>query len=292
MRTKVRTAVRPAAVLVVLLFSACGGRGLRDVVEPSTAAATEPAAGATGEAELLRPSESSVAFTEVSQDIPPDPTLESLITPFRNSLEAEMGQVIGEAKGDFEQADPEGALDNLAADALLEGVRSLVGDTVHAAMLNDGGLRVPIWAGAITVGEIFELMPFENSATIVELSGAQFDSLAQQIARFGGEPIAGFTFAIDAASEEAVDIRVGGQPLDPNETYRLATNDYLANGGGGWPALWSPLSREDLPVLIRDILIDYVRRHGTLEPALDGRIRILPYEGGGSPSLGQRRDSS
>ena len=57
------------------------------------------------------------------------------------------------------------------------------------------------------------------------------------------------------------------------EQYRLVTSDYLANGGGRMPALWTPTGREDLTVLLRDAFIQYIREKKTIEPILDGRIR-------------------
>ena len=62
------------------------------------------------------------------------------------------------------------------------------------------------------------------------------------------------------------------QTLDPAAEYRLVTNDYLANGGDSFSALQSPISREDLPVLLRDAFIDFVRHMGVIEPRLEGRI--------------------
>lgn len=185
-----------------------------------------------------------------------------------------MGETIGHAAARLEEADPEGGLDNFAADAVLEEARRLTNRPIHAALLNDGGLRAPLGEGPITVGEMFELMPFENYATILELGGIQIDSLAQQLARTGGEPVAGLSFGIRASDGSATDVRVGDEPPDPAATYRVVTSDYLANGGGSWPVLWEAHTREDLPVLIRDLLIDYVRRHGMIQPVLDGRIRV------------------
>ena len=62
----------------------------------------------------------------------------------------------------------------------------------------------------------------------------------------------------------------------------MATNSYLAGGGGGMPTLWEAQAREPLGVMIRDALIDALRGYGRAEgsttpgslpiPAL-GRIR-------------------
>jgi hypothetical protein len=103
--------------------------------------------------------------------------------------------------------------------------------------------------------------------------------LAQQLAGRGGEPIAGFSFRIEESGggRRAVDILVGGEPLVPDRLYRLATSDFLASAGDDLSALLAARSREDLPVLIRDAFVRYVRTRGSIEPRLEGRIT-----GGGS----------
>ncbi len=230
-----------------------------------------------------RPVDGSVSINVtqriVQDDIAADSAIDALVAPFRAELVARTSAVIGNATGEFAKADPEGTLDNLVADAMLWSANAVHNEVIVVAMGNDGGLRAPINEGPITIAEIFELMPFENRVAVLQFSGFQIDSLSQQIARTGGEPVAGLTLTIAGSPAVARDIRIAGQPLDPNALYRVAVADYLANGGGFWPQLWTPLDREDLDLLIRDGIERYIREMGTITPKLDGRIRI---EGGGS----------
>jgi 2',3'-cyclic-nucleotide 2'-phosphodiesterase (5'-nucleotidase family) len=194
--------------------------------------------------------------------------------PYRERMGEEVKEVIGETTGLLSKAWPEGTLGNFATDAMLWAANGASTRPVHMAMTNNGGLRVPIGAGPITVGQMFELMPFENMLSVLVLSGLQVKALCDQLANARGEPISGFSFHI--ASDEdrrwAEDIRVGGMPLDPDAEYRLVTNDYLASGGGDLTPLHSPMAREDLNVLLRNALIDFVRERGVIEPELEGRI--------------------
>src|SRR5690606_33834419 len=141
---------------------------------------------------------------------------------------------------------PEGALGNFAADAMRTVAAEALGEPVDIAVTNNGGLRVPIPEGPITVGALFELMPFENALVLLTLSGTQVDSLAGQIARIGGEPVAGLTFTIEEPSRRAVDVRVNGEPVDPGRLYRVVTSDYLADIGGGLPVLSEYRERVDV----------------------------------------------
>lgn len=218
--------------------------------------------------------EAVVSFAQVADTVPADPAVEAMIAPYRSQLEAHLTEVLAQATGLFAKADPEGALDNLVADAVLHGARRLSRDTVHVVLVNDGGLRVPVAAGPILMRHTYELLPFENYITVLELTGVQLDRLADQVAQSGGEPVAGWTMVLDG--EDATRVLVGGVEIDPQATYRLATVDYLADGGGSWSVLWEPSAhegREDMTVLIRDVFVDYLRERGVVSPELDGRIR-------------------
>ena len=143
------------------------------------------------------------------------------------------------------------------------------------ALTNNGGLRATVGPGDISVGRIFELMPFENMLVVLELTGAEVDTLAHQLARNGGDPIAGFSFEIVATSATARNLMVGGQPVSPDSTYRLVTSDYLADGGGPYEILSSgALPRQDMAYLVRDAIIEHIRDIQQVKPVLDGRIRM------------------
>lgn len=222
---------------------------------------------------VLPVSEAPVDFTVVGDSIEPAADIEALIAPYRDRLGRQLAEVLAHASGGFRKADPEGTLENLVADALLDVAQDLAGEPVHAALLNDGGLRVPIAEGPILMRHAYELLPFENYVTLLSLSGAQLERLADEIAESCGEPVAGWTMELNG--DHAVNVRVGGQPIDPERTYRLATVDYLADGGGTWTVLWEAAGRGrvDVDVLIRDVFVAYLRERDTVTPALDGRVR-------------------
>ena len=219
---------------------------------------------------------SRTSYEETTSVVPPDPQIEAIIAPYREQLESNVQEVIGQATGPLERSSSlgESTLGNMAADAMLYVINKSVDDPVDIALTNNGGLRVPIAAGAITVEKMFELMPFENTLVILEFNGTQIDTLAQQIARFSGA-IAGLTFTLDSTTRTASDIRVNNMPIESSSRYRVVTSDYLANGGGRISVLRSPLAREDLTTLLRDAFIEYVRDTETINPILDGRIRVL-----------------
>jgi 2',3'-cyclic-nucleotide 2'-phosphodiesterase (5'-nucleotidase family) len=214
------------------------------------------------------------SFSVVEDSIQDDPAIEAMVATFRARMGEEIRQVIGETTGMLSKAVPEGTLGNFATDAMLWSANAHYPDPVHMALTNNGGLRVPIGAGPITLEQMYELMPFENMLSVLVLTGSQVKVLCDELAETRGEPIAGFSFRIvsEGDSRVAQDILVGGVALDPAAEYRLVTNDYMANGGDSPPILLSPVARKDLPILLRDAFIDYVRHLGVVEPRLEGRI--------------------
>jgi len=263
---------RPAAAAAILALLAGGCAGAPGEGPASGSASGRALSAAEAAPWVVR--EAPTTHTVVADSIGEDPAVEALVAPFRERMGDRIQEVIGYASGPLAKGWPEGTLGTFAADALLWAARSRVPERVDMALMNNGGLRVPIAPGPITVGKMFELMPFENMVSVLVLSGEQVEALAAAIARRGGEPIAGFSLRIELAGGErlARDVRVGGEPLDPEGRYRLVTNDYLANGGDEFAILLEALQREDLPLLVRDAFVEFVRAEGTIEPRTEGRI--------------------
>jgi 2',3'-cyclic-nucleotide 2'-phosphodiesterase (5'-nucleotidase family) len=207
----------------------------------------------------------------IDADIPDDPMIKALLQPYASRLRVSMDMVIAHAPYDITKAKPEGLLGNLTADMVRNEAVARSGHDVDAAILNNGGLRVPLNQGPVTVGRVYELMPFDNALVILELSGTQLMRLADELAAFGGEPVSGIRFRIEDG--KATDLLVGVHAVDPERVYRVATHTFLADGGGDFPTLWTPVSREDYPVMMREIFIRSLILNPDPQPRLEERIR-------------------
>ena len=93
------------------------------------------------------------------------------------------------------------------------------------AITNFGGLRQEMVAGAVTVGDIVGLMPFENRIIDVELTGAQ---LAENIACCGGA-VGGISYTADGTITF-----LDGREFDPEAIYHVLVNDFMYYGGDGY----------------------------------------------------------
>ncbi len=212
---------------------------------------------------------------QIDSTLTPDADYVGYYQPYKQQLDAEMGRVVGHTDVALTKPSnaPETRLGNFFADALLaEGKKQY--PEAEFSFGTKGGLRIELQKGDITVGNLFELMPFENEMVLLELSGKSVLQLAQFIATTGGQPVAGLRMKIDDG--EATDITIAGKPLELSRTYKLITYDYLANGGDNSRGLNNPVSRTNVGQKVREALITYVSEQMQagehINTQLDGRI--------------------
>ncbi|AKQ67659.1 5'-nucleotidase [Myxococcus hansupus] len=147
----------------------------------------------------------------------PDAETAQLVGKWKSQLDEVLGQQIGFSKAGIPQSSPQ------MAKWVAGAVRETLG--TDAAVLNSGGIRGDLPAGAVTRGSIYSVMPFENTLLVVKLKGSD---LAKQLAN-PNALIAGFT---PSGKDKFKDAK--GKALDPNKEYTVATVEYLYFGGDGF----------------------------------------------------------
>lgn len=210
----------------------------------------------------------------IAKSGPADSAIASLLYPYKLGVDTQMQVLIGHTDIPLSKAQPESALGNFVADATLAAALKLDAKVV-AAVSNYGGIRLPYIApGPITRGKIYELMPFDNMLTIVEIPGNVLQQFCDAMALRKGWPVSGISFAIK--DKKALDIQIGGKAINDSWVYKIAVNDYIARGGDNCDFL-QPLKKRNTTVFLRDALIEYVaalEKDGKpLHPELDHRVR-------------------
>jgi len=195
------------------------------------------------------------AFTTIDTTLVRDQRMEQWLQPYRRRMDTAMNVVIGYSEVPLSKAQPECTLGNFMADAQL--VLAMRRDpATQVSVMNYGGIRLPyISPGALTKGKMYELMPFDNKLTIVEIPGSILRRFCDHMAAWGGWPVAGITFRI--RNKKATDIMVGGKPLHDQLIYHTAVSDYIANGGDNCDFL-KDCKRTYINLFVRDMLIDYI----------------------------------
>jgi len=192
----------------------------------------------------------------VTADIPEDPAVAAVVARYWKPIAARYGEVLGQASGDFVSRGDDLAEYNLMADAM----RATLGTEVH--LENLGGVRAPLNRGPITLGDLETLDPFDNTLVTFRVSGRDLLRILEK-----AQPaVSGLRYRIEAGkvTEAAVD----GRPLDPDRMYAASTNSYFADKILGPPA---SIPWTDTGTKRRDALVAFVRGHGTVRPAYDGR---------------------
>ena len=203
----------------------------------------------------------------------------SMISPYKKNIERDMNRVIGFSSAEMIKDKPESLLTNFLADLLLAEGNKFFWDAgkdfkADVSFFNYGGIRTFLPEGEITVGKIYELMPFENEMVFLKIKGVDMKDFLDKIAESGGGSLGGVKFRIKNGKAE--NIVVNGQIFDISSEYWLITNDYIAEGGDSMEMLENNLEFISSSKLIRDAIIDYIEglteRGEEINPELDGRI--------------------
>lgn len=208
-----------------------------------------------------------------SLDYPdPDSEIAAILDAYRPGVEKVMGKPIAVVKDTLRFGQPEGALGNMAADALRNRAALELRKFVHLGIIGESSFKTFFIPGTLTLGDIYEFMPYENHLVILELKGDIVIELIDQVAAVGGAPVSGARFRIDD-DNRARGLLVNAEVVDPNKRYLVATSSWVANGGDQFPALWNPESRIDLDLSVKDLYVDFFQGRSELYNERDGRIR-------------------
>lgn len=217
-------------------------------------------------------------YYPIDASIVADSSIVNYYAPYKAKLEAEMNRIVGYADNHVtrNRNAPESLMGNFFADALLWKGKQL-DQEVQASFATKDGIRADLNAGNITVGNIFEVMPFENVVSILTLSGRDMLRLADYMVQTGGQPVSGITLVIE--NGKAKEFLIQGKPINPDAQYKIVTYDYLANGGDYVTFLDSPNTRKDYNQLLRETLMEYVsdltKQEKHVQAQLDGRVQII-----------------
>lgn len=225
---------------------------------------------------------SEAQFSPITDSLATSSTAEATIAPYRNKMAAMMGEVLIYTQDTLTKSEPEGALTNAITDLMLEYGRETVDPSIDISMTNNGGIRRSIMPGPITLGTIFELMPFENAVVVLDLTGSAMDSL---IARITDVERLGMSFAgmtIKMQGDEVVSVWIGGEPYDRGKTYRIVTIDYLSNGGSDCGFFAAATNVNATGIVMRNFIASYMRkRHAEgklFTGSIDGRFIRQPAQ--------------
>ncbi|MGL6208680.1 MAG: bifunctional metallophosphatase/5'-nucleotidase [Paracoccaceae bacterium] len=174
------------------------------------------------------------------------------------------------------------SMGNLVADAMLARAAE---QGITIAIQNGGGVRASIDAGPVTMGEVLTVLPFQNTLSTYEATGAQIvaalENGVSEVADGGGRfpQVAGLKFTFDAAAavgSRVSDVMVaeGGAfvAIDPAKTYLMVSNNFVRRGGDGYKMFADAPNAYDYGPDLADVVAEYLAEVGPYTPYTDGRI--------------------
>jgi len=187
---------------------------------------------------------------------------------YEEELGPVLGKVLGRTTVDLDH-------DRYAGPSLLgEWACEIMKDKagVQIAMTNGGGLRVPVPAGEITAGILYEVMPFDNTLYTMKLSGADVKANIEHGIMnddIGWVQIAGVRVTYNPEEEAGNRITSmvleDGTPIEMDKYYTVVTNDFMFTGGDNYN-FENALDGLDTFIPIRDAMMDAVEKAGVISP--------------------------
>lgn len=225
----------------------------------------------------------------VTKDTPEAPEFTSVYKKY-GSLLAQLAKPVGRTSVALEARSKENRtqetnVGNFITDAFR---KSLVADV---ALMNGGSVRADelMAPGQLTVRDVLSILPFKNKLVKIEVTGATLRaalehgvSRAAEDAEPGGFPqVSGIQFSFDAsrpAGARIVDLKVNGQPLDPNRKYTVATTTFVGIDGGDGYSMFKGATvvlPPDRAPLDSDALQRAISSVRSIAPKVEGRIKRL-----------------
>lgn len=195
--------------------------------------------------------------------------IQSLIGPIKN-------EVIGKATADFPHS-PKDTQTTLLGNWVTDVMRKAVNADI--AIQNGGGLRRDLPAGNITMGLMYEIMPFDNTLFTVDLNGKQVKAAIEHgimSEEMNPGQFSGLKVQYDStkpAGQRIVKITTSdGKPLVDTQIYKVVTNDFQATGGDKYTMFLEGENSIDTSIPVRDVLVNEIKGNGTISPVDDGRL--------------------
>jgi len=199
----------------------------------------------------------NVSKEPVTKTIAADSSLNAFISPYKDSLDKRMNEVLAKAEVDFIVQRPSSNLMNWVANALFVNQTKNVRLTQPVVcLLNTGGIRSSIGKGNVTLGDIYKVMPFDNIVVWVELPISVLPEIEAYLNKTGGEPMANLSMIEGKLS-------IPSSPENSSHFW-VITSDYLLNGGDKMTFFTKRTNVNETGKLLRDILIEEARNQGTL----------------------------
>lgn len=226
-----------------------------------------------------------------------DPVMQAKVEQYRIPLDKVANRPLGETTVAFSGRHAAGAagvhsMGNLTADIILDYAKPHQAD---AAVVNRGGMRADLPKGPVRYSDINTVLPFDNTVTVVQVTGAELlEAMDVAVSEAGGKSYGAFPHVSHnmhieycADSQDCdeplllggriTDIEINGKDIEAGRTYRIATNDYLAKGGDFYTVFKDACAKAagncvDTEARLRDVVADWFASHSPVGAVSQDRV--------------------
>jgi len=245
-------------------------------------------------------------FKAIADFIEKDPALEmktenkeadALLAKFSAPILKLKQEIIGRSEVDLwhvrqpgDKHETAGVLDNgsmiapVVADALLWKAKSLKNKNTQIVIQNAGGVRGDLPAGDITIGQVYELLPFGNTLVLLDLNGADLKQALKAVIlkADGAFPYpAGLRYAVDFNKADddfflivQVETNDGWFDLKDDEIYHIAVNSFIASGKDGYTVFGNAKDKDDTGFGDAEIFMEYLKTSKALTSP-KSRVKVI-----------------
>lgn len=212
-----------------------------------------------------------------------NPLLQKKLKKSKDKLEKKTSVIIGYCPEDMVSEMPQSPLSNFLTDILVEigneYCQKKHKDAVDFSLLNFGGIRAPLKAGNITIGNIFEIAPFENTLVIADIKGSEVRKIFRRFKVKKCEPYSQ-QVNIQYAGDYFHKVFINGQEIDNDKTYRMITLDFIITGGDDILKDIEISNVEHTGIVVRNAYINHIKKMTAegknVTGKTDKRMTIIP----------------
>jgi len=215
-----------------------------------------------------------------------DETVQEMVDQYNAETDELLSEVIGHTETGLNR-DARWEMDVGLGNMITDALRNFADTDI--ALTNNGGIRASIEPGDITARDVFTVDPFGNVVTIIEMTGHDLKDIIEysyhrDLENYGPQidlQTSGLEYTIytdDDGLYADSDLFIDGELMDLDQTYSIATNNFIVDGGDGYDFSEATIIQEDQGQVTQAI-IQYVQEIGTVNyDETAGRILTEPYE--------------
>lgn len=204
---------------------------------------------------------------KTKSDIIPDAATVKVFEEYEVKLAPVLNEKVGVAKAEFEHGGPNvSALGLWTCEVMAEKAGTQIG------LQNGGGLRRTLYAGDITMGDLYEVMPYDNQLVKMELPGKDLKAAIENgllNPNIGDGSFSGLKVVYDSQAEFGSRLislsLLDGTPIEDDKYYTVATNDFILTGGDKYD-FSNAKNVIDTYVPIREVMIEAIKKTGSISP--------------------------